>query len=49
MILTCETTNCQNAEIPIELETDAQNYACGACFEPITNATVKPDARTDEK
>lgn len=32
VILTCETASCQNANIPIEIETDATDYLCGACM-----------------
>jgi len=32
VILTCETASCQNSGIPIEVETDATEYLCGACM-----------------
>lgn len=49
MLLTCETDKCQNKLVPIELETDATQYMCGACMNYITNAVEKPNARTDKK
>lgn len=41
MILTCETKDCQNKDLAIELETDSPNFICGACLTLITNAVEK--------
>ena len=49
MILTCETEKCQNKDLPIEVETDAQQFMCGACMTYITNAVEKPNAGTAKK
>ena len=35
--LTCHTEGCENAEIAIELATDADNFQCGPCGQPITD------------
>jgi hypothetical protein len=40
-ILTCETQGCENASIPIELETSATYFVCGPCANQITNFTEK--------
>jgi hypothetical protein len=39
-ILTCETQGCENAGIPIELETPATYFICGPCEKEITNFTA---------
>lgn len=31
IVITCETVNCQNFGIGIEMITDANQYGCGAC------------------
>lgn len=47
LILICETAKCQNKEIPIELETDAMQYLCGACLQFITNAEEVTDGTAE--
>lgn len=44
--LTCETNGCVAENIAIELETDAQQYMCGACGQFITNVKEPGDAGT---
>lgn len=38
VLLTCETAGCQNLDIPIEVETEATEYLCGACMVYINKA-----------
>jgi hypothetical protein len=40
-ILICETENCENQNIPIELETPVEFFICGPCSTQITNARKK--------
>ena len=47
MLLTCETDNCSNKGIAIELATDATTYCCGACGQLITNAVEKTDGSAE--
>lgn len=49
MALTCETEGCENKGLAIELNTDAQEYLCGACMQFITNAVEVQDAGTETK
>lgn len=42
--LTCHTPGCGNADIPIQLDVDADAYACGVCGEPITDVVVVTQA-----
>lgn len=37
MILTCETADCGNANIPIPFEGLVDRYICGVCMNEITN------------
>jgi predicted RNA-binding Zn-ribbon protein involved in translation (DUF1610 family) len=46
--LTCETETCASKGIGIELETDATQYICGACYQLITNAEEVTDGNTEE-
>ena len=47
VILTCETDECQNKGIPIELLTHATDYLCGGCLTPITNVVEKTDGSAE--
>jgi predicted RNA-binding Zn-ribbon protein involved in translation (DUF1610 family) len=40
-ILICETENCENQNIPIELATPVTLFVCGPCGNQITNARKK--------
>lgn len=46
--LTCLTENCKNKNLSIQLETDATDYMCGACMQPITDIEEVTDG-TDEE
>jgi len=35
--LTCKTQECENFDITIALETDAQTFVCGPCGNEITD------------
>jgi hypothetical protein len=48
MTLTCETEGCPNRNLAIDLETDANQYMCGACGQLITNAVEKTNGSTEE-
>lgn len=48
VILTCETTGCENKDLAIELETDATEYLCGACMVYINNAVEVTDGPAEE-
>jgi hypothetical protein len=37
VILTCETTGCENSNIPIEVENPFEMCYCGVCGLEITN------------
>lgn len=45
--LTCETDNCENKNIPMNLYTNATQYMCGACGQYITNAIEVVEEETD--
>lgn len=45
--LTCETEGCQNSGVPIEVETDATEYLCGACMVYISNAEEVTNGSTE--
>jgi len=47
VILTCETKDCQNKDIAIELLTHATDYLCGGCLTPITNVVEKTDGSAE--
>ena len=47
IVMTCETKGCENENLPIELETDATQYMCGACMTFITNVTEKTHGSTE--
>jgi hypothetical protein len=40
--LTCKTENCINKDIPIELATDAEQFVCGPCMQPIASVVEIP-------
>jgi hypothetical protein len=40
--LTCKTENCINKDIPIELATEADNFLCGPCMQPIASVVEIP-------
>jgi predicted RNA-binding Zn-ribbon protein involved in translation (DUF1610 family) len=46
--LICETETCTSKGNPVELETDATQYMCGACFQLITNAEEVTDGTNEE-
>ena len=48
VILTCETQNCENQNLAIELVTDATEYMCGACMTHITKIVEKTDGPAEE-
>ena len=36
-LLTCNTENCINKGIDLELATDAEDFICGPCMQPIAS------------
>ena len=46
--LTCNTENCENKDISIELATDAEQFICGPCGQPIASVVEIPFSEPTE-
>jgi hypothetical protein len=46
--LTCNTENCVNKNIAIELATDAELFLCGPCGQPIASVVEIPFSEPTE-
>ena len=44
-LLTCNTDKCVNKDIAIELPTDAEQFICGPCSQPITSVVEKTQSK----
>jgi len=47
-LLTCNTENCENKEIDIQLATDAETFVCGPCHQPIASVVEIPFSEPTE-
>jgi hypothetical protein len=43
--LTCSTEACPNNSIEIELATDAEQFTCGPCSQPIASVVEKTQSK----
>jgi hypothetical protein len=46
--LTCNTETCPNKDIPIELATEADNFLCGPCMQPIALVVEIPFSEPEQ-
>jgi hypothetical protein len=44
-LLTCNTENCINKDIAIELATEAEIFICGPCHQPIASVVEKTESK----